>query len=147
MMGRTKTTALNTTGKSLVELKDSNTVMCRQKMHAVLPRKCVCCGFLKLNKAERLFAKARDEFDEEANIISILKKLRKFQSWYETMERKCLLPMIEDENLINGYRIVTTDTSSFGSDFSGDFEESDLKCFDDDDEEELKEEDSNQTSE
>ena len=29
------------------------------------------------------------------------------------------MPMIEDENLVNGYKVVTTESSSFGSDFDG----------------------------
>ena len=66
--------------------------MFRQKLHALVPecisKKCLDCNWCRLNKEERLFAKARDEFDDEANIISILKKIRKLESWYETMERK-----------------------------------------------------------
>ena len=134
-MRRQKTTSLNTTGKKLVGLRDGRTMMCRQKVHDFIPVKVSkkCEGwFCGLSKEERLFRKARDEFDDEADIISILKKIRRLESWYATMERKQRMPLIEDQNLVGGFKIVTTDSSSFASDFSG----SDL-----DDEVEIKDSD------
>ena len=38
-----------------------------------------CC---RLSKEERLFAKARDTLDDEIDIINVVKKLRKMESYF-----------------------------------------------------------------
>ena len=66
---------------SLVPLKPHKTKLCRQKCYSLLPNVCqskkICClGVCRLSREERLFSKARQRFNDEIDLVELLKNIR-----------------------------------------------------------------------
>ena len=66
--------------KKLVPLKDDNTRFCRQKCLSFFPKgknKGGCClSIFRLSREERLFAKARQRYGDEIDLVESLKIIR-----------------------------------------------------------------------
>lgn len=67
--------------KKLAHLKVKETSIWRQKINSIFA-KC------RLNREERLFAKARDKFDKEIDIATVLRRLRRFKAFEKEYIRK-----------------------------------------------------------
>ena len=62
--------------KKLVPLKNDNTRLCRQKCFSCLAKgknQGGCLAIFRLSREERLFAKARQQFGDEIDLVELLK--------------------------------------------------------------------------
>jgi len=71
-------------------LQDKRTSLVRQKLHDLLPKCCIRCKSCRLSREERLFAKGRDIWENEIDIVQILRKMRRLDSYRAQL--KTLMP-------------------------------------------------------
>ena len=99
-------------GKVFTQLQDKKTRICRQKMIQCCPASCkrrfLCFKVCNLSKEERLFARARQSFEKEINIVLFLKKIRRL----ETFQRELTQQLDLDTSKVMKSELVTIDDSS-----------------------------------
>ena len=70
--------------QKIVPLRDNKTRLCRQKCNGCLPKaycsrkekRCCLLQVFRLSREERLFAKARQRFGDEIDLVDLLKNIR-----------------------------------------------------------------------
>ena len=66
---------------------NKKTRLCRQKLNEVYYCKPTCwLKWCRLSREERLFAKARNTYSNEIDIVAFLKKIRRFEAFQNEME-------------------------------------------------------------
>jgi len=61
-------------------MDDRKTSWCRQRLNDSCVRRCLCCPPCKLQREERLFARARTQLQKELDIVAFVRKIRRMDA-------------------------------------------------------------------